>query len=163
MPVSQLQVPLQAYYYGTSSYKSWIPNNYDSCTTVAAGSVALSRYLDGQSNATTSWSTSVASVTALTNGRGTVNLATPSWSGTSKAGSVSLALNLGTGTADASCLANHPTTTGANLAYLRGQNGNAQSLVCAGSLTYSADPSANATFGIYTPESQKTMYLREMY
>jgi len=159
---ASLQMPMQAYYYSSAAYKTWVPNGADSCTVVPAGAVALSRYLDSQSNTTSAWTTTAAAST-LSSGRANLVLSAPVTSGGIKPGSVSVALNLGSGTIDNACLINHPTTTGANLAYLRGQNGNPQSLVCSGSLTYTADPSATATFGVYTPETVKTMYIRELY
>jgi MSHA biogenesis protein MshQ len=159
---ASLQMPLQAYYYSSATYKTWVPNSADSCTVVPAGAVALSRYLDSQSNTTSGWTTT-ASASTLSGGRANLVLGAPVSSGGVKPGSVSVALNLGSTTIDSACLANHPVTTGANLAYLRGQNGNPQSLVCAGSLTYTADPSATATFGVYTPETVKTIYIRELY
>ena len=161
---SSLQIPVQAYFYSSGTYKTWVPNTYDSCSVVPASAVALSHYLDNQSNATSGWHTSVTGGSpTLASGRTQFTLAAPTLSGSTKPGSVSVALNLGTTTVDSSCLASHPTTTGAQLAYLRGQNGSPQSAVCAASLTYSADPSATATFGVYTPETSKTLYLRELY
>ena len=161
---SALQLPVQAYFYSSGTYKTWVPNSADSCTLIPANAVALSRYLDNQGNTTSGWTTSVSGGSqTLASGRAQITLAVPTVTGTTKTGSVSVALNLGASTVDSSCLANHPTTSGAKLAYLRGQNGSPQTAVCAASSTYSADPSATATFGVYTAESSKTLYLRELY
>ncbi|HXA46954.1 MAG TPA: hypothetical protein VNW52_04940, partial [Burkholderiaceae bacterium] len=101
------------------------------------------------------------SATTLTKGQMNIILNPPS-PANGISGSADLAVNLGlTGTAtDNSCLTIHPATTAANEAYLRGGNGN-----CAAATTNppSADPSATATFGIYTPENQRTVHVREIY
>jgi MSHA biogenesis protein MshQ len=68
---------------------------------------------------------------------------------------VSLAVNLGATTTDQSCLAAHPSTTGANMAYLRSRNGS-----CATS--YDRDPSARVTFGVYAPETRKVIEIHDM-
>ena len=112
--------------------------------------MALSNYLNSVGAVTTGWSTSVTSA-SLASGQGFLTLSAPSSSG---AGSVSVALNLGASTADNACLATHPASTGANVAYLRGTNG---------ACTAPADPAAVATFGVYTAESKKTIYVREIY
>ena len=152
---SSLQLPLRAYYWSGST-GNWISNGADSCSVIPVASVALSNYLSGVGATTTSWSTS-ATVNALSAGVGSIQLAAPTSLGgsTVRPGSVSVALNLGSGTADVACVGSHPATSGAALAYLRSQNG-CQS-------TYSADPGATATFGIYSAESNKTMYIRELY
>jgi MSHA biogenesis protein MshQ len=148
---TSLQLPVTAYYW---SGNAWTKNSNDSCTVIPSAAVALSGYLTGTS-AAGSWTTT-ASGTSLAAGYGYLTLAAPAPSGST--GSVSVALNLGSTTADSSCLASHPATTGAGLAFLRGKNGN-----CAASTTYAADPAAVATFGIYSPESSKVMYMRELH
>jgi MSHA biogenesis protein MshQ len=70
--------------------------------------------------------------------------------------SFDLALNLGNGSADQSCLANHPASTGAGLGWLRSRNG-----ACAAS--WDRDPGAHASFGIYSPETRKTVHVREIF
>jgi MSHA biogenesis protein MshQ len=68
-------------------------------------------------------------------------------------GSVDVALNLGSTSADNACLGAHPSTTGASRSWLRSRNGNCDS-------SYDTDPSARATFGIYTPESRRMIHVR---
>ena len=75
---------------------------------------------------------------------------------TTKAGSAAVAFNLGSTAADASCLASHPASTGAGLAYLRSYNGNCATLD-------KSDPSARATFGVFSPETKRIIHVREVY
>jgi MSHA biogenesis protein MshQ len=120
-----------------------VPNGADSCTSLAASAFFLSGSLAG--------STSASAVT-LVGGQGTLTLAAPSPVAT---GSVDVAANLGASGSDQSCLATHGGTA-ANKPWLRARNGN-----CAA--TYDRDPSARATFGIYTAETRKTIHIRESY
>ena len=82
-----------------------------------------------------------------------LTLAAPSGNAT---GTVDIALNLGTGTADQSCNASHPATGAGNLAWLRSRNGSCAS-------TWDRDPSARAAFGVYSAESKKTVHVREIF
>ncbi len=150
---SNLNMSAQTQYW---SGNSWILNANDSCTTIPAASIALSNYRDGNGAAAT-WTTTAGAV-SLAGGQGVIVLAAPSPANST--GSVDVALNLGTTTMDNSCLASHPVMTApaVSLAYLRGKNGN-----CTASDTYSADPSARATFGIYSPETRKAVHIRELY
>ena len=83
-----------------------------------------------------------------------LNLGAPSPAGSSV--SFDLALNLGSGAADLSCQASHPTSTGAARPWLRSRNGS-----CAA--TYDRDPGARASFGIFAPETRRTVHAREMF
>lgn len=150
---SNLLIPVQAQYWSGSS---WLLNAGDTCTTIPAASVALSNYLDGK-GAAGAWTTTASGAT-LAGGRGNITLTAPNPAGST--GSVDLAINLGTGTADQSCLASHPVMAApaSSLAWLRGRNGN-----CAASNTWSADPSARASFGIYPAENRKAVHVREMF
>lgn len=158
---TNLSVPLQARYW---SGNSWVLNSDDSCTAVPAAAVALS----GQTGTLTSTNMSTAGnvnrpaggSTTLSNGSGNIVLKCPYSSCPTATkptqaytGTVDMALNLGSGTADVSCLASHPSSTGANLAWLRYATG-----ACGGQ-----DPSARASFGIYAPETRKTVHVREVY
>lgn len=137
-----LPMAVQAQYW---TGQSWLLNSGDNCTIVPATAIALSGALAA--------STSASPIT-LAGGKGTLTLAKPTPTGT---GSVDVAINLGTTTADASCLGlPRPATTGANRAWLRAQNGN-----CATS--YDRDPAARASFGIYAPETKKTIHVREQF
>jgi MSHA biogenesis protein MshQ len=140
------------------SGKSWVLSSTDSATAIPATSVALSNYRDSTGAPTGSWTTSASGPGTLSLGQGTLTLSAPSPAG--KTGCVDVAINLGTGTQDTSCLANHPVMTApaSSLAWLRGQNGS-----CAASTTYAADPSATACFGVYSPESARTIHVRELF
>jgi MSHA biogenesis protein MshQ len=142
---SSLNLPVQTQYW---SGKSWIKSDGDGCTSVLASAVALSGYTNAKGGSGT-WTTSASPIT-MVNGAGTLSLSAPSPVAT---GTVNVALNLGSTSADNACLSTHPATTGANLGWLRSLNGN-----CAA--TYDRDPSARATFGIYNAETKKTVYVR---
>jgi MSHA biogenesis protein MshQ len=143
--MAALNLPVQTQYW---SGKSWIKSDGDGCTSVLASAVALSGYTNAKGSSGT-WTTSASPIT-MVNGAGTLSLSAPSPVAT---GTVNVALNLGSTSADNACLSTHPATTGANLGWLRSLNGN-----CAA--TYDRDPSARATFGIYSPETKKTIYVR---
>lgn len=145
-----LQLPVQAQYW---TGKTWALNSADSCTKVKAESVVPSGYLSHQGSATTAWTTTPGALTIL-GGNGTISLSAPSPTGST--GSVDLALNLGSTTTDASCLSSHPASTGAGLPWLRGRNGSCAS-------TWDRDPAARASFGVASPETRKTVHVRELY
>ena len=90
----------------------------------------------------------------LANGSGLIPLAAPTPAGSSL--SLDLAINLGSTSTDQSCQPSHPASTGAAKPWLRGQNGS-----CAA--TADRDPSARASFGIYSPETRKTVHVREIF
>ena len=140
---SSLAMSVQAHYWSGSS---WVLSSLDSCTSVPASAVALTPVLTG--GAATS-----ASAVTLAGGTGTLTLAKPTPVGT---GYVDVAINLGATTMDQACLSGHPATTGAALPWLRSQNGS-----CA--TTYDRDPSARGSFGIYAPETTKSIHVREQY
>lgn len=151
---SALQLALRVEYW---SGQAWVLNGADSCTgygaaSIPAGSVALSNLRNHQGG-TGAWTTSATAVTMSASGDGSVTLAAPSGGAT---GTLDLALNLGSGTADASCLTSHPASTGAGLPWLRSRNGN-----CA--TGWASDPWARASFGIYSPETRKTIHVREIF
>ena len=146
---SMLAVPVQAQYWGGNA---WVLNSADNCTTVPASAVVRAGYLDNRGAATSAWSSAVSTIT-ITAGSGTLTLGAPSPTTT---GSVDLALNLGSSGADQSCLAAHPASTGATRPWLRSQNGACSAL-------WDRDPSARAGFGIYAPETRKTIHVRELF
>ena len=145
---ANLSLPLQAEYW---TGKSWVLNSADSFTVIPAGSVALSGYLGTLS--AVNLGASHVSGTTLAGGQGSIVLAMPSPAAT---GSVDLAINFGTGAADQSCLTSHPGTTGAAIPWLRSIYGD-----CAA--TYDRDPSARGSFGIYAPETNRTIHVRELF
>ena len=144
-----LPMAVQAQYW---SGNAWVANGADSCTIVPAGAVARSGYLDYKGAATAAWTTTASAVTMLA-GNATLTLSAPNPSTT---GSVDVALNLGATAIDQSCLGNHPTSTGAALPWLRAQQGSC-------SMGWDRDPAARATFGIYSPETRKTVHVREIF
>jgi len=151
---SALQLALRVEYW---SGKAWVLNGADSCTgygaaSIPSGSVALSNLRNHQGGAGT-WTTSATAVAMSASGVGSVTLAAPSSGAT---GTVDLALNLGSGSADESCLAGHPASSGAGMPWLRSRNGS-----CA--TGWASDPWARATFGIYSPETRKTIHVREIF
>ena len=144
-----LQMPVVAEYW---SGNSWVLNSADSCTTLAAANVALSNPRNAAGTA--SAATSSAGAVTLSSGNGLLTLAAPSPSGSSL--SLDIAINLGSGAADQSCQASHPASTGAAKPWLRAQNGS-----CAASAD--RDPAARASFGLFSPESRKTVHVREIF
>lgn len=145
-----LEVDVQSQYW---TGRAWVINAKDSCTTVIKEAMALSNYQDNRGVASAAWSTAPKDPLAISGGKGKITFLAPS---PTKSGSVDLALNLGNTAADQSCLGTHPGTTAANRDWLRGQNGS-----CAAS--HDRDPSARLTFGIYSPETVKTIHARELF
>lgn len=162
---TSLDIPVQAQYWNG---KTWAVNSQDSCSYIPVASVARSNYLDYKGASTGAWSTTpvtkatvngVPMAVAMSAGNGVLTLSAPTPTAT---GSVDFAFNLGAGVQDASCLSgNKPTSTGANLTWLRALNGGANT--CAGVTTYDRDPGARATFGVYQPESKKAVFARDVY
>lgn len=145
-----LAVPLMAEYWTGST---WLLNAADSCTTLPATSAVASNPR-GYTGAASAATTSASSPITITAGSGllTLGIPAPATGGLT----FDLALNLGSTAADQSCAASHPASTGAAKAWLRAINGS-----CAA--TADRDPSARASFGIYSPESKKTVHVREIY
>jgi MSHA biogenesis protein MshQ len=135
-----LGLPVQTQYW---SGQSWVLNSQDSCTSIPANAFNLIGAPTG---------TSVNAVVTISGGNGTLTLTKPSPTST---GSVDIAANLGASGSDQSCLASHGGTA-ANLPWLRSRNGNCAS-------TYDRDPSARASFGIYSPETKRTIHVREQF
>jgi hypothetical protein len=147
-----LVVPVQAQYWSGSA---WIQNSADNCTSLPAAAVVRAGYLDARGAATTAWTSSVSAI-SIASGAGTLTLGAPS---PTRTGSLDLALNLGATTADQSCFASHPASTGAALPWLRSQNGSSGACAAA----WDRDPSARASFGIYSPETRKAVHARELF
>ncbi len=145
---ADLSLPLRAEYW---TGNSWVLNSADSVTLIPAASIALSGY-SGTLSAANLGASHVVGAT-LAGGQGSIVLTKPS---PVAAGSVDLAINLGAGVADQSCLSVHPATTGAAIPWLRSIYGS-----CAA--TYDRDPSARGSFGVFAPESSKSIHVRELY
>jgi MSHA biogenesis protein MshQ len=157
---SSLSIPVQAQYWNG---RTWVLSNSDTgCTSIPATAVALSNYKDHRGASTSTWLTTASSVT-ISGGNGTLTLSQPSLTGSATAsdrpvGSVNLAFNLGdtSSTSDNACANTiHPATNGANLSWLRARWGS-----CAGTDT---DPAARATFGVFSPETNKLIHVRELH
>ena len=144
-----LQIPVVAEYW---TGNAWVLNSADSCSTLASANVALSNPRNDAGN--TSTATSTADALTVSNGSGVITLSAPSPANSSLG--LDVAINLGSTTSDQSCLANHPGTTGAAKPWLRAQNG-----ACA--TTADRDPGARASFGIFSPESKKTVHVRDVF
>lgn len=132
-----LQIPIQVQYW---SGKSWVPASDDSCTTSASlplSAVARVNYRNHQGQVTSSWSTTPASIT-MNGGKGVLTLRAP---GANKTGTVDVALDL--------------SSTGANQPWLRSLN-----VACGNEVA--CNPTARATFGIYTPETKKTVNIQNV-
>ena len=141
-----LSVPVEAQYW---SGLSWVRNAADSCTTLPVAAIKLSG---------AQGSTQVSSPVTLSSGSGNVVVSCPyatcplaSKPATSLAGSVGVCVDLGVDpTPGVVCSA-----TSAALPYLQGK--------WPPGTTYANDPSARATFGVYSPETRKTVHIRELY
>jgi MSHA biogenesis protein MshQ len=146
---ASLQLALVAEYW---SANSWVLNSVDNCSTLAAANLVLSNPRSATGSSSTA--SSSAGATVLANGSSLITLAAPTPAGSSL--SLDLAINLGSSSSDQSCQTSHPASVGAAKPWLRAQNG---------SCTASADrdPSARASFGLYSPESRKTVHARDIF
>jgi len=124
---------------------------------VPARAVAINAFTSSTGAVNTNIATMGFTVTpsALTvaSGTGSLTLSPPSNGST---GSIDLSLNLGSTTADQSCLSTRNASVGANRNWLRGQNGNCTSAA-------DRDPSVRATFGVFPPESTRTIHVRDLF
>ena len=146
---SALAIAVQAQYW---SGNAWVQNSADSCTSLPSAAVVRAGYLDNKGATTSAWTSTVSAIT-ITGGSGAATVSAPSPTAT---GSVDVALNLGGSGVDQSCLSAHPASTAGALPWLRSQNGACSAL-------WDRDPSARASFGIYTPETRKTIHVRELF
>lgn len=136
-----LEVPVRAEYW---TGKAWITNVQDSSTVIPAASVALTR-------APAVTGGSVSSTVALQDGKGKLLLLKPSGKGY-----IDLAVNLGNTVTDQACVGAHAPSTGAAIPWLRSLNGNCPD-------TYNHDPVARASFGVFSPETNTTIHVREAF
>jgi len=143
-----VRIPVKANFWNGSG---WVTNTADTCTgaSLIQASVALGNQVQKPGTSGT-FSTSVLASPTLAStwsqGTGYISLSPPNVGGTAQ-----VAINLGSGTADASCIGWSVTSTGAALPWLRGP-------WCGAS--YTNDPSSLAIFGL---ESSSTpfVFLRE--
>lgn len=129
---------------------NWVLNSDDNCTTVPVSAVALSNYLTNKGVVSSPFGGITAGTLSVTGGIGKLTLSAPTGGAT---GSVDIALNLGSTSTDASCLTAHPASTGASKDWLRGPNG-----TCA-----TSDPSARASFGVFSGESQRLLHSQDLF
>lgn len=142
-----LSMRLLAQYWDGSNF---VTNTLDSCTSIDSKALNYGNY---RKTLSTSDGLSPVKTYKLVNGASSLTLSKP---GGGRSGSMDVALSLST-VSDQSCLQSWTpgvaATLAAGLAYLQGP-------WCAG--TYSKDPSARATFGLYRG-SDNVMYQRENY
>jgi MSHA biogenesis protein MshQ len=120
---------------------SWVKNNKDSTALTQSAIIVSDPAKLSISNFT------------FSNGSGEITLTATT------AGSYDVSANLGaTGAALASCTSGLSGGTAANVPWLRSRNG-----TCTASDSFAADPTARATFGVYAPETKKTIHVREFY
>ena len=115
----------------------FVPNSADTCTTIPVANLLLGNwrtgFVGGETSITNNAATVISgSLTFPSGGRGTMRLAKPG-----KAGKVDVTAGL----------------TGAGMTYLRGNQGSA---------TFSIDPAATATFGVYKGPNQ-IIHMRENF
>lgn len=134
-----LVMPINAEYWTGGS---WLLNADDNFTRIPLSAIARTPdiALDGADF-------------TLTGGRGAITLRAPG-----QRTSVDVAINLGPAVTsrDVACLADHPFTVGANLPWLRSLYGS-----CASG--DNSDPSARATFGIFSAETRRIIHVRESF
>ncbi len=148
-----LALPVEAQYW---SGAAWVRNSADSCTAVPASAVLRFNPLTLKGLASLAMSNTAGGF-ALVNGQASVLVSAAS---PAAAGTLDIGLNLGNSSAAQLCtLAALPLSTGANLPWLRSQNGG----LGACGLAWNRDPAARATFGVIGAESNKVIDARIPY
>lgn len=130
------------------SGNSWVLNTQDSFTVIPGSAFAQ---FPGSASGATPTANSLPEV-KIVNGAGTLPVTgnVPGW--------IDIAINLGPGQPDTSCLPVHPASTGAAQAWLRSP------LACDGQWGSPViDPSARATFGIFPIENRRVIHVREVF
>jgi MSHA biogenesis protein MshQ len=139
-----LKIPVSLEYW---TGQTWVLNTDDSATVIPAGAVSVG----------TSPFTVKTDLGVFTSGAATLGLTPPDKSGR---GSIPVAFNLGSGTANTSCYAAKQAMTanvaGAGMAFLRSVD---PACAAAGVV----DPSGMATFGVYAPENKRIIHMREVF
>jgi MSHA biogenesis protein MshQ len=147
-----LPVQVEAQYWLGAPNNAFVTNTADSCTSIAAGSVAMSNFTNNLSGSPTC-GTAISGGGVLSAGRRTLQLAAP---GSANNGGVNLTVNLGASASGTTCTtvgAAPVSATTANLPYLQGNwTGGA----------YNVNPSARATFGVYKG-SDEVIFIRENF
>lgn len=142
-----LPIPLEAHYWNGTAFAR---NLLDSCTPIASANIIMGNYLRTLAPGSSCKTAAVLGTPALAAGLGALRMTAPG----NASGSVDLAVNLqgGSGTTCSAKGGTELTTVPAGLSYLQGN--------WTGS-TYTQNPTARATFGIY--KSGPVIYMREMY
>ncbi|HEY4080282.1 MAG TPA: DUF6701 domain-containing protein [Burkholderiaceae bacterium] len=147
-----LDLPLQAQYWTGAA---WVLNPDDSCTVVPGKAIVLFNPLTLKGTISTALNNSA--VFSLANGLRKLTIAPAS---PVAAGSLDVGLNLGsTGNAQlcsAAAIPAIPTSTGAQLPWLRSQNGSVGNCGAA----WDRDPAARATFGVIGADTGKLIDVR---
>ena len=145
---AKLALPVMAEYW---SGNSWVLNTDDDSTVVPSSAFVLHPHSQAAAVAALEVPKPATSL-AIKAGMGELVLQPGKDSG---AGWVDVVFNLGETKTDSSCLAMpKPDSTGAKLPWLRSLNN-----ACA--TTYTVDPYARATFGVFAPESRRIIHIRE--
>jgi uncharacterized repeat protein (TIGR01451 family) len=142
---ANLNIPVQAQFW---TGKSWLMNNNDSCTPIPATAVGRAGYVDKTGATTTAWIVTAAAVPNLDHGQGTIVLTKNPTAG---AGSVNICVDLGADPVGGTTCA----ATSVNRNYLQG--------MWAPGANFDNDPSARATFGVYSPETRRSVHIRELF
>jgi MSHA biogenesis protein MshQ len=147
-----LPVQVEAQYWLGAPNNAFVTNTSDSCTSIAAANVAMSNFTNNLSGSPTC-GTAISGGGVLSAGRRTLQLAAP---GSANNGGVNLTVNLGASASGTTCttVGGAPVSaTTANLPYLQGNWTGG---------TYSVNPSARATFGVYKG-SDEVIFIRENF
>lgn len=140
-----LSMPVQAQFW---SGNSWILNNDDSCTLIPASAVQAYNYRNNVSAPTAAWPLTIGGNLQITGGNGLLSLTKPS---SVRAGTVDICVDLNADPAGGVVC----TATAADRSYLQGR--------WAPGTTFGNDPTARATFGVYTPETRRMVHVRELF
>jgi MSHA biogenesis protein MshQ len=152
--LSTLSLPVELEYY--TSGKNWLRNKNET-TRIPASAIGIVTKSNAGSTlaAPTNVSTPVTSPccdVVFTAGAASIKLKPNGGTGYA-----SVIFNLGVVAQNEGCVAGSPTTTGANLAWLR-----APTVLC-GATTPLADPVGRATFGVSNPDAKRTVHVREVF
>ena len=150
--LSTLPVQVEAQYWLGAPSNTFVTNTADTCTSIAAGTVAMSNFTDNLSGSPTC-ETAISGGGVLSAGRRALLLAAP---GNANNGGVNLTVNLGASAAGSTCttaLGAPVAATTANLPHLQGNwTGGA----------HSVNPSGRATFGVYKGAGE-VIFIRENF
>lgn len=161
---ASLTVPVQTQYWAavSSNVATWVVNDKDSCTVLPTTAVVMGGYYSSTGASTAAWPVTASAFNLKSPGNFELVLTK---SNASVTGSVDFAFALDSTATDQSCLnparSTSGATTGAGLRWLRAQYGSTYG--CAGNSAYDRDPSARATFGVYSPENRKAVHVRDIF